>query len=96
MLQVQGLTKGALRDKIKDEMYTLLSTHTGRILPWGTLTGIRPTKLAMERYELGETEAEAVGYLQSHYLASPEKAALNAAVASAVALYDLSREMGRF
>ena len=69
------------RNQVKRLVYGLLSEATGRTLPWGTLTGIRPTKLAMERYELGETEAEAAGYLQTHYLASPEKAALNAAVA---------------
>ena len=69
------------RNQVKCLVYGVLSEATGRQLPWGTLTGIRPTKLAMERFELGETEEEAAEYLQQHYLASPEKAALNAAVA---------------
>ncbi|MDO4938391.1 MAG: coproporphyrinogen dehydrogenase HemZ [Lachnospiraceae bacterium] len=33
---------------IKRELYKVLSQHEGRTLPWGTLTGIRPTKLAMQ------------------------------------------------
>lgn len=69
------------RNQVKRLVYGVLSEATGRQLPWGTLTGIRPTKLAMERFELGESEDEAVAYLQQHYLASPEKAALNASVA---------------
>lgn len=81
MLQVQGLTKGALRDKIKDEMYTLLSTHTGRTLPWGTLTGVRPTKIPMEQMEQGRSAQQAAAWMESKYRVSAEKAWLAAAVA---------------
>lgn len=33
---------------VKRELYQRLSAHEKRTLPWGTLTGIRPTKLAMQ------------------------------------------------
>lgn len=33
--------------EIKRELYTRISRHENKLLPWGTLTGIRPTKLAM-------------------------------------------------
>ncbi len=69
------------RNQVKRLVYEVLSCVTGRSLPWGTLTGIRPTKLAMECFEQGMTGEEAVSWLMRHYLASPEKAALNTAVA---------------
>lgn len=33
------------RNDIKNLVYHILSEYTGMTLPWGTLTGIRPTKL---------------------------------------------------
>ena len=36
------------RNQVKKTVYGVLSEYTGKKLPWGTLTGIRPTKLAME------------------------------------------------
>ena len=69
------------KNDIKNLVYRLLSEYTGMELPWGTLTGIRPTKLPMEMYEKGGTKAEAVQYLKDTYLVSDEKAALCAVVA---------------
>ena len=37
-----------IKSDIKRELYKILSKATGKELPWGTLTGIRPTKLAMK------------------------------------------------
>ena len=37
------------KDTIKYALYQLLIKLTGRTLPWGNLTGIRPAKLAMGR-----------------------------------------------
>ncbi len=34
-------------------VYDWLSKVTGRILAWGMLTGVRPTKLAMQKLEAG-------------------------------------------
>lgn len=41
---------------IKKELYGMLKKRTGKELPWGTLTGIRPTKIAMTRLDQGEDE----------------------------------------
>lgn len=38
----------------KLSLYKALSAYTGKILPWGALTGIRPTKLAYGVMESGE------------------------------------------
>ncbi len=43
------------KDKLKQGVYRLLRRQTGKELPWGTLTGIRPTKLVMGMLEEGRT-----------------------------------------
>lgn len=69
------------RNRIKQMIYGILSVYTGNELPWGTLTGIRPTKLPMELFEKGASDEEAVSYLKGKYLVSHEKAVLCAEVA---------------
>ena len=41
----------ATKCEIKRRVYTALSEHEGYALPWGTLTGIRPTKLVLAELE---------------------------------------------
>lgn len=69
------------RNDIKNLVYHILSEYTGMTLPWGTLTGIRPTKLSMEMYEKGASKGDAIRYLKETYLVSDEKAELCAVVA---------------
>ncbi|MGN0204564.1 MAG: coproporphyrinogen dehydrogenase HemZ [Coprococcus sp.] len=69
------------RNRLKRMVYGVLTAYTGQTLPWGTLTGIRPTKLPMELFEKGAADEEAISYLKKHYLVSDEKAALCAEVA---------------
>ena len=38
----------------KHALYAVLSDYTGKTLPWGSLTGIRPTKLAYELLQQGK------------------------------------------
>lgn len=40
---------------VKRGLYLALSEHEGKTLPWGTLTGIRPTKLAMQGIDFKKT-----------------------------------------
>ncbi len=69
------------RNRLKKMIYGVLSDYTGITLPWGTLTGIRPTKLPMEMLEAGASDEAAIRYLQEHYLVSEEKAGLCTEVA---------------
>lgn len=64
------------KNKIKRRLYVLLAAHTGKTLPWGTLTGIRPTKIAMAKLAEGKTEQEIGTYLKETYFTSDEKIAL--------------------
>ena len=39
------------KSKIKRRLYFMLYALTGKLLPWGTLTGIRPAKIAMTKLD---------------------------------------------
>ena len=67
---------------LKSELYDLLSEVTGKKLPWGTLTGIRPTKIPMEFYDRGMTAEDAAEHLRSVYKTSEEKIQLCTRVAA--------------
>lgn len=62
-----------VKNRLKQLLYVSLSKYTGKILPWGTLTGIRPTKIAMTLLEEGKTEEEIEAYMKETYLVSDEK-----------------------
>ena len=62
------------RNVLKRAMYRMLSERTGRVLPWGSLTGVRPVKIAMEAVECGCTDEEIQKLYQETYVASREKA----------------------
>ncbi len=51
----------------------MLCERTGRTLPWGSLTGIRPTKIALTRLEEGWSEEQIRSYMKETYMASDEK-----------------------
>ncbi len=65
----------------KEFLYRTLSRVTGRSLPWGMLTGIRPTKIAYGMLEEGKSRQEIVEYYCGKYFVSREKAELAADIA---------------
>ena len=69
------LTGNRLEDKsdLKRALYLQISASTGKTLPWGTLTGIKPVKLADRLLAGGMQPEEAAAYLTEHYLLSGEK-----------------------
>ena len=85
MLQVPASDLAARVDRktaLKAWAYRELSARTGRQLPWGTLTGIRPTKIAMALLEEGCSGAEIAERMQKDHLVSREKAELSARIAA--------------
>lgn len=70
------------KDIIKQVLYRLLVKLTGRTLPWGNLTGIRPAKLAMAMLESGMKNSESAHEMRDRYMVSPEKTALAIAIAN--------------
>ena len=73
--------RGTVKNDLKQLLYALLSEETGKTLPWGTLTGIRPTKIAKQLLEQGQTEQEVAAYMEHTYLASKEKTELSIDIA---------------
>ena len=68
--------KKIFKNRMKQGIYQLFSKALDKQLPWGTLTGIRPTKIAFDGYEKGESSEEIIHRFQKDYLASEEKARL--------------------
>lgn len=71
----------AYKTEFKRFFYTVLSEYTEKTLPWGSLTGIRPTKIAMGRLEKGESGEEIISFMQKEYFVSRNKAALSVEIA---------------
>ena len=57
-------------------LYQKLVKITGRTLAWGILTGVRPTKLAMQKLEAGWDYETYLSWFQNEMKVSKEKAAL--------------------
>ena len=68
------------RNQLLRAVYRLLRDYTGKELPWGILTGVRPTKLVFERIERGE--AGHLKFMADKYMVSKEKAALATRIAA--------------
>lgn len=64
------------KNVLKRHVYSLLSDYTGNNLPWGTLTGIRPTKIALSMINEGSDDQEILDYYKNVYLAGDKKTAL--------------------
>lgn len=64
------------KEGFKEFFYNTLSRVTGRELPWGMLTGIRPTKIAYSMLEEGRSRKDIVEHYRGKYFVSVEKAEL--------------------
>lgn len=69
------------KNSLKRTLYQLLSEYTGVELPWGNLTGIRPTKIPMALLEEGKSEEEIARYMKETYFTSDEKIKLSIEIA---------------
>ena len=73
--------KNVVKNELKQLLYRMLSAKTGKELPWGSLTGIRPAKIAMQLLEEGKTQEEIRSYMEQTYYCSQEKADLAIGIA---------------
>ena len=79
---VEDPERKLVKNQLKQLIYRVLSDYTGRKLPWGTLTGIRPVKIPMAMLEQGRSNVEIADYMRSAYLCSNEKTALAVSIAN--------------
>ena len=61
------------KNDLKRMLYDGLSACTGKTLPWGTLTGIRPAKIASGLMEAGMDAQTMYDYFKKEYYLSDEK-----------------------
>ena len=70
-----------LKNSLKSFLYVSLREYTGKDLPWGNLTGIRPTKIAYGMLEQAVCEEEIVTRMKQEHFVSEEKARLSVDIA---------------
>lgn len=73
--------KAAYKNGFKKFLYLTLRQITGKELPWGNLTGIRPTKIAYSMLEEGRGEQEILDFYQKQHFVSEEKGLLSIDIA---------------
>ena len=74
--------KESFKNRFKSACYELMVQMTGRELPWGDLTGVRPTKIAMAKLNGGASAESVTEYYMTEYKTSERKAALATRVAA--------------
>ncbi len=74
--------KAAYKNGMKRVLYRLLSKFTKQELPWGILTGIRPTKLVYEMLERNLEEETIYQRMRSEYLCSDDKIGMSIRIAA--------------
>ena len=76
------LRKRALQRLVKESIFRACVSALGETPPWGSLTGVRPGKLAARHMEeAGRDVGETARWLQGEYSLSPRRAALCAQAA---------------
>lgn len=71
------LEKSLTKRHFKNHLYEVLSETSKKALPWGSLTGVRPTKFARDMVERGEIKPHLISeVLVRDYHVSSEKARL--------------------
>lgn len=61
------------KNDLKRTIYRIVSEGTGRSLPWGSTTGIRPTKEALTMVSDGKSDDEIRDFYREKYFTSDEK-----------------------
>lgn len=74
----EGKFESGLKEKenIRKIIFLYFSDRTCKKLPWGTLIGIRPSKIALELIEKGENYESIVEYFRNHFCCERRKAEL--------------------
>ncbi|MDP4177601.1 MAG: coproporphyrinogen III oxidase [Bacillota bacterium] len=71
------------KEQIKKTIFIYLSEKTKIELPWGTLVGIRPSKIALSLMDSGYSESEIIEYYKKHYFTREDKIKLCIEIAKA-------------
>lgn len=72
----EHLVKKKTRMMLKRNLYLAFRFLTGKSLPWGILTGIRPAKIAHEMLDMNYADGSIINLLKSFYMIKDDKANL--------------------
>ena len=72
----EGMDRSRKKYAVDAALYKACREYTGRDLAWGILTGVRPTKIAMQKLEQGMDEDSFVRWFQEDSFVSRRKAVL--------------------
>lgn len=64
------------KEGIKKAVFQYFTEITGKVMPWGTLVGIRPSKIALELINEGKDHEYIVNYFKEHFHTRRDKAEL--------------------
>ena len=96
LLLTEGLDelsrKRAVSTAVKTSIYDAVVPFLKEPPVWGSLTGVRPAKLARGLVERGKTRGEAAEILRSSFHVSPERTALT--IRAAATAMELDKEIG--
>lgn len=65
-----------VKEEIKLAVFSFLTKITKQFMPWGTLVGIRPSKIALNLMNSGKNHKEIIDYFYSHHKTAENKARL--------------------
>ena len=77
----EGRSRSELHEEFKTDLYKKLEKMTGRTLPWGKLTGVRPSKIAVNLIENKTSDEDIIKLFMDKHYASEAKAKLALGVA---------------
>lgn len=63
----------SVKENVKKLLYEFLSKATNLEIPWGTLVGIRPTKIVLKLMKEGKSQEEIREYFKNHSLTREDK-----------------------
>lgn len=93
---VEGLQsldyKRTITELVKTTVYDAVVPALPEPPVWGSLTGVRPAKLARGLIERGMSRGEAAAYLREHFHVSPDRTALT--IRAAATAMELDRAIG--
>lgn len=64
----EGVSKKEAHDRFKKNLYLKLQGDNGKNLPWGYLTGVRPSKIAYSMLEAGNSDEEIMSEFEEKHL----------------------------
>ncbi len=76
IIRVPDIKGDSSHDLFKQSLYEQLSKDTGKALPWGFLTGVRPSKIAYTMLEENRSDSEIIEEFTKNHYVSEQKANL--------------------